>query len=55
MMHHSIEPCSISVDKDMQAHAHFDLQQPPNNTDLFSLGFAFLASLLSPDRVARTQ
>lgn len=55
MMHHSTEPCPISVDKDMHAHAHFDLEQPPNNTDLFSFGFAFLASLHSTYRVARIQ
>lgn len=54
-MYHNTEPCPLSVDKDMHAHAHFDLQQPLNNTDLFSFGFAFLVSLLSPDKVAKTQ
>lgn len=41
MMFHSTEPCPTSVDKDMHAHAHFDLEQTPNNTVLFSLLFLF--------------
>jgi len=55
MIHLNTEPCPVSVDKDTHAHARFDLQQPPNNIDLFYFGYAFLASFLSPDRVERTQ